>query len=419
MQYLLSILTLIVLCSACGNGIKKDNLSSNLTRSATTKEQNTSFIKVTINNLRIRSTPDLEGAVIERLKEKAILEYLDDSTTFTTEVKMNGRLYQEHWYLVKSESGNSGWIYGGCIDFLPDAENKRIMALKADIEAQIKANGGKPLTGRTAVVEEAPKIDDYALGRFKTLLNQLNPADIAAMPRAFAYFESVFYKTDDPTADEAFGEVLSFHRKVVNHWKTKVNTASYQHLAVEIQRYGSANMQTDELTRKLEANGLTFGVNTKGTLYLKDNVDFIMRRYYRLISTSMREYLEQYAIENEHPVFEQDHIVLLPTELAAYTVFWDKFLTKHPFFALKSQIQEKRKIYARTLLEGSLDKQVFNPKTKVLQRDFQEAYKVMTTQMGHSPLIKSMKEYQQILEDNSFTRSEKVDEFAASILEKL
>lgn len=423
MQNILPLLALFFILSACSGKLKKEDLAnSTLTRSASKNEQVSQYIQVTINNLRIRSTPDLEGAVIERLKEKAVLEYLEDSTSFTTDVKMNGRMYQEHWYKVKSEAGNSGWIYGGCIAFLPPTENKRIAALKADIAAQIKANGGKAVltaSGNPAVVQEAPKIDNYILERFQSYLSQLSPTDVAAMPRAFSYFESIFYKSDDPTADAAFSELLAFHRKVLNHWKPLINTAKYQHLSVEIQRYGSANMQTDELTKKLDANGLTFGVDSKGQLYLTDNVDFIMRRFYRLVSPSMREYLNQYANENEHPAFEAGLMIIPVTELAAYAVFWDKFLTKYPFFPLKDYISEKRETYATILLHGTTEMPAFNPRTNVLQRDFQEAYKVLTTQMGHSPFIESMKKYQTVLEHNSYTISERITKTLDQMLANL
>ncbi len=388
------------------------------------QEEIVQYMQVSINNLRIRSTPDLEGAVLERLRDKTVLEYMEDSTEFTTELKLNGVMYNKPWYKVKSEAGNIGWIYGGCIEFLPDAENKRLMALQAEIEAEIEAAQGDKSKAALSIkakniVQTPPVLDDYLLERFRFYLKQIPNSDPNAMSRAAAYFESIFPNGNSPTAEAAFADLLVFHREVLEYSKNRYDLSKYQILAEEIERYGSANMQYDEITQKLATNGLNFGINSKGWVYLKEDIDFLMRRFYRLVSAPTREYFEQAAIENEHPAFEGEQIAIPITELAAYTVFWDKFLTHHPFFALKDKIIAQRQNYAKALLMGTAEQPAFQPKTKVLRGDYQEAYQVMGEQMGQSPFIKAMQKYYKVLENSNFSLNNQVADLRKEILDNL
>jgi hypothetical protein len=266
-------------------------------------------------------------------------------------------------------------------------------------------------------VQEAPKIDLAAVERYRSLLAQIQTSDPVALTRAISFFESVFNQTSSASADMAFGEFLKFHRRLLQHYQSRVNLTAYQSLSAEIQNYGSANMEMDATTRQLDANGLSFGIKNNKQVYLKENVDFLMRRFFRMVSPTLREYLEQYAVENESPAMEGDQIAIPITELAAYTVFWDKFLARHPHFSLKEQIAGQRKHYASLLLSGTFGEPAF--KSNVLNDDFKEAYKVMTRQMGISTVIKAMQQYLGILEADAFKDSDRAAAMRKEILEKL
>lgn len=416
--YFLPLLSLLFLASCSDDSISAD-ITNNQTRAAQKEQRSRLFMKVTMNNLRVRATPDLEGAVLQRLKDENIIEYMLDSTNFTTMVEMKGKEHHDHWYKVKTDAGNEGWVYGGCIALLEKKENDRILALKVDAEKRAKISGNKEGFSATEIVQKAPEINTLLLKQYHKYLNAIPVHSPNAMQRAIAYYESIFPKSVDGTADEAFGDLIGFHEKVHQYWKGQGGLDKYQYMAEEIRRYGSPNMQQDAFCRKLNNNALTFGINSKELVVLKPNVDLLMRQIYRLVSESAREYLEQYAVEAENPALEDQRIVVNVTELAAYTIFWDKFLTKYPYSPMKEGIKERRRQYLGLLLRGTSATPAFDSKTNVLKAEFKDAYERIDTQFGHSPIIEKMQAYHQRLKNADFIQSSSISAAQEDVINSL
>ena len=55
------------------------------------------FMRTKSTRLRVRATPDLEGAVLQILQEGTLVEYLHDSTLFTTSIFYNQQEYNRNW----------------------------------------------------------------------------------------------------------------------------------------------------------------------------------------------------------------------------------------------------------------------------------------------------------------------------------
>jgi len=113
---------------SCGGKHKNKNADETKLEKSAEKR----FLKVVIPSSKIRFTPDLEGAVLERSKEDFILEYLNDSTSFTSTVSIGGKKLESRWYKVKSSQGNEGWISAICVRFLTDEENRQLISLNED-----------------------------------------------------------------------------------------------------------------------------------------------------------------------------------------------------------------------------------------------------------------------------------------------
>ena len=122
-----------------------------------------------------------------------------------------------------------------------------------------------------------------------------------------------------------------------------------------------------------------------------------MRKFLRLLTVAMQVYLEQSALESESPAVADGEINIPLTEIAAYAVFWDKYLSRYPNSAVSLEAKQLRKRYSALLIEGEGKMLAFQDKK--LQTQFKNAYLAMTTQMGVSPLIKSFKAYYEILEN--------------------
>jgi hypothetical protein len=399
------ILSLLFACISCSTEKNKNEgpIKSN-------KSEEKKFLKVIESNSKIRSTPDLEGAVIERAKQDMVLEYLKDSTSFTSTVRFNGKDVESRWYKVKTLSGNEGWISGICVLFFSDEENNQINSMNED---QATNNN----TSTKSKVQAQSKIDSASLKNFKSRLNAISTNDPLAFQNAVSLFEASFQEKASATADIAFAALMTYHENVFLSWQNKINPAAYNHLANEIKNYGSANLDYDATSKALSANYLDFGLKKNGKVYLRRNYDQLMRKFLRLLTVAMQIYLEQSALESQYPALEDGEINIPLTEIAAYAVFWDKYLSRYPNSAVSLEAKQLRKKYSALLLEGKGKMPAFQDKK--LQAQFKNAYLAMTTQMGVSPLIKSFKAYYELLKNEKFKENNKTKEFASSILSGL
>ncbi|WP_339882283.1 SH3 domain-containing protein [Polaribacter vadi] len=81
----------------------------------TIKEKtNSKELLITVDNLRVRISPDLDSDKIENLPLNTVVEFLDKKSNNKTKVTIKGNEIDEYWYQIKTPSGNIGWIHGCC-----------------------------------------------------------------------------------------------------------------------------------------------------------------------------------------------------------------------------------------------------------------------------------------------------------------
>lgn len=92
-----------------------DNKSTQLTIKDET-ESKTKKLLITVDNLRVRTSPDLDAEKLENLPLNTVVEYLNKKSEHKTEVTIKGKKINEYWYQIKTPSGNIGWIHGCCFE---------------------------------------------------------------------------------------------------------------------------------------------------------------------------------------------------------------------------------------------------------------------------------------------------------------
>ena len=86
-------------------------------RNIINKEANKSKkLLIAVDNLRVRTSPDLDAEKLENLPLNTVVEYLDKKSENKTEVTIKGKKINEYWYQIKTPSGNIGWIHGCCFE---------------------------------------------------------------------------------------------------------------------------------------------------------------------------------------------------------------------------------------------------------------------------------------------------------------
>jgi len=79
------------------------------------KDEKQKFLTISVDNLRVRTSPELDSEKIENLAIGSKVEFLEKSNNQTTVTIKNNEI-TEYWYKVKTPSGNIGWIHGCCFD---------------------------------------------------------------------------------------------------------------------------------------------------------------------------------------------------------------------------------------------------------------------------------------------------------------
>lgn len=69
---------------------------------------------VSVDDLRLRETPDLDGDVIDQLGFGNRVKLLGEKSANTLEVTINGKAITDYWYKVETGNGQQGWIHGCC-----------------------------------------------------------------------------------------------------------------------------------------------------------------------------------------------------------------------------------------------------------------------------------------------------------------
>jgi len=88
----------------------------NKTKESLEEQKDDTKFKITVDNLRVRTTPDLGAEKIESLSLNTEVEFLNEKSKNWAVVRIKGSAVREHWYKIKTPSGNIGWIHGCCFN---------------------------------------------------------------------------------------------------------------------------------------------------------------------------------------------------------------------------------------------------------------------------------------------------------------
>ncbi|HFD31497.1 MAG TPA: SH3 domain-containing protein, partial [Gammaproteobacteria bacterium] len=123
--FLLSIFFFAVFCfTACRSDSKTheaahtngSNQTSDTTASLSATQAPVSFT-TNLDNVRLREKPGLEGKELLRLPLGTTVYDAREVSDFTTSLNLRGVSFNEPWLKVKTETGITGWIYGGALTF--------------------------------------------------------------------------------------------------------------------------------------------------------------------------------------------------------------------------------------------------------------------------------------------------------------
>lgn len=378
---------------ACQGPPTPDLSPENTTPSPQVKRR---FFKTQTTRLRVRQTPDLEGAVLEILPEGSIVEYLYDSTHFTTSITYNKTTYEVSWYKIKTDAPTEGWVYSAFVQGLSDAHNQQIITQREAASLAEAANQEQAKQMALPTEEEQQeRLNEGLLHAYKNALSRLPARDPQAVGQAINRYKSILVnKASKPTHDAAYVAFRKWYNPLLQQLRQQYR-GQFQHLAADLKRYQRAPMQSPDLLI-LGNNGFNFALENHKVILVEDT-DWIFRTFYREVSTPMRAYMNQYELEEPNFWHQNNQLLITPTRLARWILSWNYFVATYPDFVWHDDALRRLTLQLDLLLEGTDEQPAFGA-NQTLQPPYQKAYTYIAEKYPNSKIGKAFQRYIEVLE---------------------
>lgn len=377
------------------------------------------FMETQTRRLRVRETPDLEGTVLYILSDGTLVEFLYDSTNFTTEIIYDRKKYDASWYKIQTAEKIEGWVYSPFVKFLPKAQNQKVVIQRETVELLEAANEQQPEISRKQQKAMRQPVNESLVANYKSYLSNLDKNTPLSIGQAIARFNAAFIgHANENTHNAAYVAFHDFYIRVLQKLQNSTNMNQYQHLATEIKRYSRATMQNDAFARTLGENGINFSIQN-GKVVLAEDVDFIYRVFYRECSIPMRAYMNQYQLEVPTLWLEQEELLITPKELARWALAWNYFAATYPDFVWNSDAKRRLKKQLNILLQGTNKTPAFDSESNVLKSEFFQAYRHITDNYPESNIGRAFAEYTATLKGYNWKNSSTITAAQNKVLELL
>ncbi len=101
---------------------KRPVLTNEINKSApppvsTTASTSGSILYATIDGLKVRKEPGLNGETVAELKLYDPVTFLNKKTEWTQEISLGYEKVTDHWVKVRTKSGVEGWVFGAGVHY--------------------------------------------------------------------------------------------------------------------------------------------------------------------------------------------------------------------------------------------------------------------------------------------------------------
>mgnify|MGYP001027920039 CR=1 FL=1 len=76
-----------------------------------------SALYITIDNLKMRRTPDLKADVIKQLPLFERVYFMEEVTDSLYEINLGYEVAKEPWVKIRTQKGMEGWVYGAGVNY--------------------------------------------------------------------------------------------------------------------------------------------------------------------------------------------------------------------------------------------------------------------------------------------------------------
>ncbi len=269
-------------------------------------------------------------------------------------------------------------------------------------------NGNTPKT--VAVTTETIPNAAQPLSVYEQYLNKLDTGHAVNASLAAHKFEELFSTTTQQINDSAYRLFERYYTRLADglsdqHKFDTIETISSN--AISLDDPGKYLAELAKPFAELKANGFRLS-ETEGMVIVIEDRSFIQPHFYKFVSPSMKEFLQQVKKESDEGFQEDAALLISPVQLCERTVWWEKFANTYPAFAMKDYATGTQKEYTTVLLKGMDNSPIADYDTKHIDSAYKEAYDHVLRKYPESATAHILKPYYDALLANDSAKASKL-----------
>jgi hypothetical protein len=246
-----------------------------------------------------------------------------------------------------------------------------------------------------------PEYNDSLLKMYDVFLIKLDTVHIENSTSAALKYRELFKGKDKNTCDSAFLLFEKYYERLDNsldNLHNKDTTIKYDSLINDSDGGYSRALSNELLSyaTKLKDNGFRVYMS-EGDTYIGSERNFIAKWFYSYISHDMKEYLVQLNKEEKEGFSEDAGLIIGPKSFVDRTVWWEKFVAKHPHSIIINTAKNNWKSYLSTLLRGMDNSSVLQYDQKTLNSYYKTAYSYLQNSFPATQTNKVINPYFRLL----------------------
>lgn len=235
------------------------------------------------------------------------------------------------------------------------------------------------------------------LKQYQQFLNKLDTANAETATEAVVEYKRLFEKENEAMRDAAYALFDNYYERLDYGLNARMeqDTLDYMSLITYDAENGKQKPVSKELQAyedRLERNGFEVW-SEEGMPYIRQGRGFVAKHFYGLVSTTMRQYLQQVNKENKEGFSEDAGITILPQQHVDRLAWWDAFIAKNPGFILADKAKQNRRHLLNWLVEGMDNTPLQMTENNQLDEYHQDAYDYLQKAYPNSTSLKIIRPY--------------------------
>lgn len=345
--------------------------------------------QISVNKLNLREAPKKDASVVLQFAAGDFVEGKGEVSENEEEVTLRNIPYKEPFYKVTTlqQPAHTGWafsaaltpVYAGSMTTSPDM-NKLLPFSKYLTSLNVKQ------------LDSGKKAWEYVTQYLSNAQGTLSDA-------TFILLERFLFQM------EVEGDYYKFTEEIA--WKEG------DYMAIHDEKF---DLNTYPETRQIAENGFRLEVG-EGMIFpivdWKRFGDFFATK----VTPPMKQYIEQVVFEQKNLMWDDGGLIIPLEQVADRGHWWERFNKSNPYFVRKDETLGFQKELEFILICGADNTPVFDYETKLVSKDYQQAWAYVAEKYAGTEMGKSVKTYADLVAAEGGKMTPKVEDWLKKYME--